>query len=538
GTTADDGTTSVALPFIFRFYGVDYNRIYINVNGVLTFRNQYDQWWMPDLNFPIPFDGIPNAILAPLWDDLELTNESDGIYYWANADTVIIQYHNIHQSGGGTDYDFEVLLINPEVTGDYNGNGEVIFKYVDIDVPGLSSAVIGIENADGSEGLEYLSYGIYGTAPEIILGAADLTVVPSAVKFTTVPSVFPPDSEWYNLVTHDWEMGPQQPFDVHVRVCYNASADWQVDSLESLMVYIENGYTDTCYLAGPDFYVLYPGDFMPDGDLYCTTVSYPYYAQDWNVCDERDIEDWFRTDFAWVHFDNWNFNEFTSGSKELVDANAFVSILEPPQLDITDATIAGYQGTYTGTYWINSWNTLEITVFFYNMLSTCSDWGRATADRLDTYPMPLTIFDPYWTDVGTGITGLDAPLIRPDTLFPGQDSLVYYEIGWDGVTAVYEGYVDYMIDTLWFHDKNWPTQDWPEPWLQVDTNASGFPIYISPEMDTVSKFFLFSIGIDVTMPVVDIIHPPADNYSAGTWPDSGRIIATDNFSGVIANTVM
>ncbi|MCD6417956.1 choice-of-anchor J domain-containing protein [bacterium] len=185
GISSDDSRASIALPFIFRYYGYDYNTIWVCTNGWASFgldpgTNDYS-------NDNIPYTSSPNALIALWWDDLTM---SDGnIYYYTSADgdTFIVEYYNAREIGGTTHYNVEFMLINPAICDEVAGNGEVIFKYETMDATGLDDATIGVENEDGTLGTEYLYDGTYGTGVEIVGGAAPINPGPSALKFTPNP---------------------------------------------------------------------------------------------------------------------------------------------------------------------------------------------------------------------------------------------------------------------------------------------------------------------------------------------------------------
>jgi len=341
-----------------------------------------------------------------------------------------------------------------------------------------------------------------------------------------------------NLVTQG------QDFTLWVRVCY-----WGEDDVDSMKVVVRNGALIKCQATSDTFKILTQADFATainynDTTFWCVDVPFEYLGDtlDVGACNGRSMEDMFISGIEWVDWDNWDFDMVNLlllwDQVNFDDTLDYASVLEPPELDITDATISGYQDTYTGRYWINSWDTVIINVAYMNLCSSCPGRGRATADSLDVYPMPLAIFDPLWSDIGAGLVGLDVPVLRPDTLYPCQDSLNMYMIYWDGVSSVYEGYVGYIVDTLYFHDKDWPSQTYPVAWLFSDTNAYGDSIFISAEFDTISKFLPFGLGIDVILPVVDVYYPVEGNrFNAGIFPDSSFVLATDNFSGVVKNSV-
>ena len=165
----DDRTIVMHLPFTFRFYGDEYDSVWVSTNGIIAFDGEdADEF----TNSSIPSLYTPNNFVAPLWDDQKYpdTSWTDVPYlpscYMVSGGTapnrwVAFIWYNWYRLGFyGDPWTYEVILYeNPE------GDGQIAFQYLDVvlaDSEGVDSsyswggsATVGIENADGSDGLEY-----------------------------------------------------------------------------------------------------------------------------------------------------------------------------------------------------------------------------------------------------------------------------------------------------------------------------------------------------------------------------------------------
>ncbi|MBN1947134.1 MAG: hypothetical protein JW797_15770 [Bradymonadales bacterium] len=157
--TADDGFSSLPIGFDFPFYGASYNVAYASSNGLVTFGSGSSGWD----NQTIPTSALPNAFIAPFWDDLNLVNRSgderDGRILYATRGTapnryLVIQWQDVAFYSGQNFLTFEVIL---------HENGLIQMLYHDLtgqsvsgseaDRPSGGSATIGVENATGTAGL-------------------------------------------------------------------------------------------------------------------------------------------------------------------------------------------------------------------------------------------------------------------------------------------------------------------------------------------------------------------------------------------------
>ena len=145
-SSCDDCSQNVPLGFTFNFYGVDYTNVNVDSNGYLTFTGGTDF-----SNNPIPDTSSPNAVVAPFWDDLRPSG-GGSVYYQTLGSPgnrkLIVEYDGVNRFSGPSVLTFQAIL--EETT------NNISFQYLSMSGVEFAggSATIGIENADGSDGLQ------------------------------------------------------------------------------------------------------------------------------------------------------------------------------------------------------------------------------------------------------------------------------------------------------------------------------------------------------------------------------------------------
>jgi hypothetical protein len=140
--------------FDFYFYGTPVTNIRISTNGYITFGTEGTDY----SNDSIPNENSPNAIIAPFWDDLNLTGLTGERGVWwdilgsAPNRQLVIEWYQVPSFDYGTEtYSFVVIL--------YESNDKIKFQYLDVDSGTINDfgayATVGIENFDGTEGIQY-----------------------------------------------------------------------------------------------------------------------------------------------------------------------------------------------------------------------------------------------------------------------------------------------------------------------------------------------------------------------------------------------
>jgi hypothetical protein len=132
------------LNFSFPFYGNLFDSLRISSNGWISFTDTTKEVPASYVNDSLPHLWGPYNLIAPFWDDL-IFSDSSKIYFYSNdSDSAIISFIHLYHYGSGGPYTFQTIL---------NKNGEIIFQYDRLGEK-LNSATVGIQNWNGTEGLQ------------------------------------------------------------------------------------------------------------------------------------------------------------------------------------------------------------------------------------------------------------------------------------------------------------------------------------------------------------------------------------------------
>ncbi len=169
-TSGNSNNGSFTLPnigFDFSYFGTIYsNNIYVNSNGALHFGTPNTS---TGTNEYIPNSSAPNNFLAACW--MDLAAGSDGKVYYgtsANGEYVITWWHYHDVEPNGTTIDTAEYITFQAIL---NPNGTIKVQYNDSESTAnngrvfdiLTDALIGIEDASGTMGIQYRNNG--GLAP-------------------------------------------------------------------------------------------------------------------------------------------------------------------------------------------------------------------------------------------------------------------------------------------------------------------------------------------------------------------------------------
>lgn len=154
---ADDVFTgTIPIGFSFRFYAGTYTGFYVSSNGLVSFGAGY----IANINTPIPTpptqDDPAANFTTCFWSDLYILNASQGVWVETHGSApnryTVITFHTAYFNGiYARPTLFQMIL--------YEGSNQIKCQYNDVGGTLLGSggggATVGLENADGTSGIQY-----------------------------------------------------------------------------------------------------------------------------------------------------------------------------------------------------------------------------------------------------------------------------------------------------------------------------------------------------------------------------------------------
>ncbi|MBN1351977.1 S8 family serine peptidase [candidate division KSB1 bacterium] len=134
----DENLGPYPIGFEFPFYGNRFSTFRFSTNGFISFTITTSVRW----NEPIPNLSVTDLV-APFWDDLIYDSDSDAFYHF-DGEKCIIQSSGVRKYGTSERNSFEIILYP---------DGSIVFQYL-LMQSSSASATVGIQNSDGSDGLE------------------------------------------------------------------------------------------------------------------------------------------------------------------------------------------------------------------------------------------------------------------------------------------------------------------------------------------------------------------------------------------------
>jgi hypothetical protein len=190
---SDDATSTISLPFSFRFYGIGYTSLCISTNGLLSFGSCVaNDFTNLDLTVQSPAGNQP--LIAPFWSDLTFSVPGAGSAVYQTLGTsptrqFVIQWNNATVLNISGNLNFQAIL--------YEGSNNILFQYQAVQsssaaVSNGAGATVGIRNTDGQNNGNRLqwSYDVAALANNTAIlftapAAAQVSDVTSKMKVTT-----------------------------------------------------------------------------------------------------------------------------------------------------------------------------------------------------------------------------------------------------------------------------------------------------------------------------------------------------------------
>ncbi len=137
----DEGVAGpIPIGFNFKFYGEVQSQIYVSSNGFVTFNNITEDTYTND---GIPTPGMPDDYISPFWDDLDGSTQG-AVYCEQIGNKFIVQFNNWGFYSGSGSLTYQIVL---------QSNNQIYYYYNNMSGT-LNSSTVGIENADGNDGLQ------------------------------------------------------------------------------------------------------------------------------------------------------------------------------------------------------------------------------------------------------------------------------------------------------------------------------------------------------------------------------------------------
>ncbi len=155
--SGDDTLFLLVLDWPVPYYGAQYPLLFVSTNGWLAF-GPPTPGTAESTNVRIPDRLRPNRLVALFWDNLWVKGNEGGIWYRYFGDSLlVVEWRNTRRKGcDACSLNFQVKLLR---------SGVIELHYKDVDARDAKydrgmSATVGIENAAGTHGLEYLHDGV------------------------------------------------------------------------------------------------------------------------------------------------------------------------------------------------------------------------------------------------------------------------------------------------------------------------------------------------------------------------------------------
>ncbi len=134
----DDVTTTISIPFPFRFYGITYTQVTVSSNGLISFSPLTSTF--PNSHC-VPTTTLPNNAIYAFWTDLD-PSAHGAVWSKIVSNSLVIEWQEVPRFGTYPTSElqtFEIIL---------NADNSIYIQY--LNVANLNGLTIGVENATGT----------------------------------------------------------------------------------------------------------------------------------------------------------------------------------------------------------------------------------------------------------------------------------------------------------------------------------------------------------------------------------------------------
>jgi len=183
----DDHSLAIDLPFAFRYYGREFNRLTVNTNGWAAFGD-----WSELADFRNRRIGSaegPDAQLCVLWDDL--TTGRILTFHDEESGRFIVEWNGMLTLANRARQTFELILYDVRRYPTYSADGIIAYQYKEVSNMGSEGpsydtpfVTVGIGNLDDTGGLEYTYFHTYAAGAKPLADSLAILFI-TAVEYIT-----------------------------------------------------------------------------------------------------------------------------------------------------------------------------------------------------------------------------------------------------------------------------------------------------------------------------------------------------------------
>jgi uncharacterized repeat protein (TIGR01451 family) len=167
-SNTDEGWAQVNLPFQFPFFGQNYSSFFIDTNGYITLGSACSVGSFSSIcysNTSFPTSGVPNAIIAGVWDDMEI-DPTTTVRVLVSPGEATVEYVNLFRYASTSSVTFQIKI---------TASGGIFIHHGPMsDTSDDFTFSVGFENQDGTIGANLVSgcttscYGTGATSPHYV----------------------------------------------------------------------------------------------------------------------------------------------------------------------------------------------------------------------------------------------------------------------------------------------------------------------------------------------------------------------------------